>query len=297
MNSPVSTRVLAVDNAREAVENNEIRGIVQPHASKKEGIALLAVGIADPLLGLGIFGTKAAYGASLRREIYYPAGTDLMVQIVRPSTLKQTSQLPEWPTFHVDAELQRVVEAAPMRTAAKSKEPSDLTNVLFIGSQMELESAFENAGWATSDHLGMKSALTELQAAARQSGYDHAPVSLLTLNGAPPDLVFQKTLNTIAKRHHIRIWKQTGVFYEGRATWIGAATHDIGVGRTGKNWFHQIDPWVDHERDKIRNDLMFVGAGTDYALVDRPNAPTVTANATGDQIISDGKVLVIRLSR
>jgi len=295
--SPLSTRVLVVDNAREAVENNEIHGIIQPHTSKKAGIALIAVGIADPILGLGIFGVRKAYGASLRREIFYPAGTDLMIQIVRPSMLKEKQPWDGWPTLDSNAEIERIVQHAPLRTAASNGVPSDLTNVLFIGSQKDLERAFASAGWTTSDHLGVKTALKELEAAARESGYDHAPLSLLTLNGKPPDLVFQKTLNTISKRHHIRIWRQPGVFYEGCETWIGAATHDIGVGTAGKGtkWFHRIDPWVDREREKVRNDLLFANAASGYLLVDRPSAPTRTSNATGDEIITDGRTLVVRL--
>ena len=83
---------------------------------------------------------------------------------------------------------------APLRTEAARSVPSDLTNVLFIGSREELEAAFQAADWKNANHLGLKLAFEELQAAARKSGYDQAPVSLLTLNGAPPDIVFQKAL-------------------------------------------------------------------------------------------------------
>jgi hypothetical protein len=296
--SPVSTRVLVVDNARESVENNEIHGIIEPHASKKEGIAMVAVGIADPILGFSALIAKKAYGASLRREIFYPAGTDLTIQIVETSTLMQTTPWSGWPKLEADPELRRIVERAPLRTQAPDKQPSDLINVLLIGSQQELEAAFDAAGWKTADHLGLKSAFHELRAAATESGYDHAPLSLLTLNGRPPDIVFQKTLNTISKRHHVRIWKQPGVFYDGRPTWVAAATHDIGVGvaHKGTKWYHRIDPWVDHERNKVRNDLMFANAATGYALVERPSAPRKTSNATGDEIITDGNVLILSLS-
>jgi hypothetical protein len=166
-----------------------------------------------------------------------------------------------------------------------------------IGSQDELEAAFAAAGWKPADHINLKSALEELEAAARKSNYDQAPLSLLTVNGKPPDLVFQKTLNTIARRHHIRIWKQCDVLYNGRETWIAAATHDIGVGETreGTKWFHRIDPWVDREREKLGNDLMFAGVVSAYTMVNRPETPRRTGNATGDEIITDGNTLVLVL--
>jgi hypothetical protein len=297
--SALYARVLAVDNARELVENNEIRGIIQPHASKTLSIAMTAVGIADPAVGYAVRGMRTAYGASLRREIAFPAGTDLTIQVVLPSVLKKSGPWQAWPVLAVEEQLRRLVQDAPLRTEATNRIPSDLTNVFFIGKREELEAAFQAAGWKNADHLGLKSAMEELQAAARKSGYDQAPVSLLTLNGAQPDVVFQKALNTISKRHHVRLWKQTGVLYEGREIWVAAATHDIGVAASGKGtkWFHRIDPRVDREREWIKNELLFAGAASGYALVERPAAPTRTRNATGDEVITDGKMLVLALGR
>lgn len=49
--------------------------------------------------------------------------------------------------------------------------------------------------------------------------------------------------------------------YRGQDVWLGAGSHDIGYGvsRAGTKWIHVIDPRVDRERDKIRNDLMHTG--------------------------------------
>jgi hypothetical protein len=49
--TPLYARVLDVDNAREAVQNNEILGMIQPHASTKMSLALRALGAANPLAG------------------------------------------------------------------------------------------------------------------------------------------------------------------------------------------------------------------------------------------------------
>ena len=71
--SPLYARVLNVDNARETVRNNEILGIIQPHASSKVSVALAAVSAANPIAGYSIKGVQTVYGLSIRREIF-PCG-------------------------------------------------------------------------------------------------------------------------------------------------------------------------------------------------------------------------------
>lgn len=104
-------------------------------------------------------------------------------------------------------ELHQLVQAAPLRTHTGNSTPSDPTNLMFLGTRNQLAAAFGEAGWFEADDLGVKSALKVAQATLRQSGYSGAPVSTLLVEGRPPDLVFQKSLDTFAKRHHLRIWK------------------------------------------------------------------------------------------
>jgi LssY C-terminus len=296
--SPVYARVLDVDNARETIQNNEILGIVQPHASNKGAIAMAAVSFANPIAGYTIKGAQAVYGLSIRREILFPAGTDVQLQIVRPTIVKQKESWAGWKQLPVDKPLERLATEAPLRTHNKSETMSDPTNLLFLGTQRQVEAAFGEAGWFKPENLGMKSALKAAQATVRQSGYSNAPVSLLLLEGRPPDLVFQKSLDTFAKRHHLRIWKLEKT-YNGQEVWIGAATHDVETtkSRAGTKWAHRIDPHVDRERDWVTTDLLFIGTGLAYADVDRPSAPRKLNNATGDEIVTDGKISVVQLAR
>ena len=294
--SPLYARVLDVDNARETVRNNEILGIIQPHASTKASIAMAALGASNPIAGYTIKGMQAIYGLSLRREIAFPAGTDMQIQVVRASMLKRKEPWAGWPQLPVDAELQKLVHAAPLRTATPKGVASDVTNLMFLGDRKQLEAAFGEAGWFEADGLGMSSAVKAAQATVRQAGYSSAPVSMLLLNGKQPDVVFQKSLNTFAKRHHIRIWKLAKT-YNGREVWVGAATHDIATmsGRGGTKWSHRIDPHVDRERDWVETDLLFAGTGKAYVDIERPTAPKKAANATGDDIVTDGKMSVVDL--
>jgi hypothetical protein len=295
--SPLYARVLDVDNARETVRNNEILGIVQPHASKKASVVMAALSAANPIAGYTVKGVQTVYGLSLRREVLFPAGTDIQVQVVRASMLKQKDSWTGWPRLPVDAQLQQLVASAPMRTHTPNKTLSDVTNLMFIGSQKELVTAFQEARWFEADNLNAGSALKAVQATMRQSGYAGAPVSALLINNRPPDLVFQKSLNTFAKRHHVRIWKLAKK-YNGREVWVGAATHDIATSnsRAGTKWSHRIDPHIDRERDWVETDLLFVGTATSYVDIDRPHAPRTAANATGDDIVTDGKMSVVELA-
>jgi len=298
LRSPLYAHVLDVDNARETVLNNEILGIIQPHAPKKFSIAFIALGAANPLAGYALKGVQTVYGLSLRREIVYPAGTDLQVQIVRYSILKQKESWPGWKRLTANPQLDHLVRGAPMRTTATNRTPSDPTNLMFIGSEKELISAFSEAGWVQANDLNVKSALKTATATLRQTGYSEAPMSTLLLQGRPPDLEFQKSLNTFAKRHHLRIWQLKST-YHGRAVWVGAATHDIATSneRGGTKWSHRIDPHIDRERDWVVSDLLFIGSAASYVDVTRPNAPTRLGNATGDAIVTDGKMSVVELTQ
>jgi hypothetical protein len=285
--SPLYARVIDVDNARETVRNNEILGIVQPHVSSKVGVALALVGASNPIAGYTLKGISTVYGLSIRREILFPAGM-----------LKTRDVWTGWPLIPVDDKLKAVVAAAPLRTHSKDNTLSDITNLMFLGSRQQIAAAFQEAGWFESDGLSAGSALKTIQATIRQTGYDQAPVSLLMIDGRPPDMVFQKSLDTFAKRHHLRIWKLPET-YQGRAVWVGAATHDIDIStaRKGTKWSHRIDSHIDREREWVETDLLYAGTATSYARIDRPHAPKKAANATGDDLLTDGKISVLVLGQ
>ena len=72
-------------------------------------------------------------------------------------------------------------------------------------------------------------------------------------------MVFEKSFDTVSKRHHIRIWK-AGVF-DGQQVWLGAATHDTGIffDHRSFRFTHRIDKNLDPERSKISVDLNYAG--------------------------------------
>jgi hypothetical protein len=144
--SPLYGRVIDVDNARETTRDNEILGIIQPHVTGKVSLAFMAVSAITPIAGYAINVARAVYGLSIRREILFPAGTDVQVQVVRPSMLKLKESWEGWPTLPVTPKLRALVEHAPMRTQTANGTPSDVSNLIFLGTREEIISAFGEAG-------------------------------------------------------------------------------------------------------------------------------------------------------
>jgi hypothetical protein len=155
---------------------------------------------------------------------------------------------------------------------------------------------FQSAGWAAAAALNAQSTLETFRAIAELRGYKEAPMSVLMLDDHPPELVFQKQNNTFAQRHHLRIWRRPDTF-SGQPVWVCAATHDTGIDFSAENrtFIHTIDPFIDRERSKVVNDLLLTGRVRSLALVDRPDVPKDSQNATGDELHSDGKMAMLIL--
>jgi hypothetical protein len=190
-----------------------------------------------------------------------------------------------------------LVSREPFQTVAKSPpKPSDITNLLLVAGQDDLRRAFTEAGWSAAAALNPLAKFETLRAVVEDHGYSEAPVSVLLLDGKPPDLVFEKTLNTFARRHHLRIWRRPGNF-RGKPLWAVAATHDIAIDLSPaeRTFIHRIDPQLDRERDKVVNDLLFAGHVEAFLLVERPAVPRQGSNATGDSLETDGRIAILLL--
>ena len=297
----IAAKVTAVDNARESVdEQGQIQGIAASESISGRldaGIGKVAErygGLAD-ILG-------AAKGALLKTtegDIDYEPGVEMDLALTAPLTLAKV------PGPGPEAKLQSLTDPAlidlvlrqPFQTVAQSPpKPSDMTNLALIGTQEQITAAFQAAGWSSAAALSSKSKLETFRAVAEDRGYKEAPVSILLLEGRPPDLVFEKQNNTFAKRHHLRVWRRPDS-YRGRPLWAVAATHDIGIDFSEQNrtFIHKIDSQIDRERAKVVNDLVATGLVEGLALADRPDVPKKSANATGDALETDGQIAVLLL--
>lgn len=294
----IHCKVADIDNARESVDSaGLITGIAasQTFAARiDQGITKLAT--RNQQLGALLSTIRSSLINQVDPSITYQPGVDLTLVLTEPlewgagaSTENQPGEIT--PADHLVA----LVNKEPFRTVAQNPpSPSDVTNLMFIGTADEITRAFADAGWSTAAQLGGQSKMETARAIIEDRGYKEAPVSILMLDGRPPDLTFQKQNDTFAKRHHIRVWQRPDGF-DGKPVWVAAATHDIGINFSpeSKTFTHVIDSNIDLERSKVVSDLLFTHAVNGLALVDRTNLPPNLSNATGDRLQTDGKMAVL----
>jgi LssY C-terminus len=293
----IAARLAGVDNARESLDaDGRILGIIASQTGSgrmDQGINKVAEknqGLADLLSTI-----KQAVVKEADANIDYEPGVEMSIDLTKAVVWTGAATAPDVRSIEPQSELMGLVQRQPFQTiAAKPPRPSDITNVVFLGSQRDLENAFEQAGWSTADRLNANSKLETFRAMTEMRGYKEAPVSTLLLDGRPPDLVFQKQNNTFNQRHHLRIWHQARTFH-GQDVWICAATHDTGIdySERDRTFIHKVDSVVDRERAKVVNDLLFTGLVRGLSLVDRPNVPANLVNATGDKLETDGRMAVV----
>ncbi len=298
----LAARVAAVENARESVdEQGQITGIVASETISGRldaGLNKLAErssGFADILNTV-----KKAVLKEPESDITYDAGVEMALALTAPLDLKAPSgpgPAAKLKPIAGENSLIDLVARQPFQTIAqKPPKPSDITNIMLVGTLEEVQQAFKDAGWSNAGALTTEAKLETFRAIAEQRGYKEAPVSVLLLEGRPPDLVFEKINNTFARRHHLRVWKRPETF-EGKPVWVVAATHDTGIDFSEQNrtFIHKIDSQIDGERAKVVNDLLFTGRVRSVALVDRPAVPQHGQNATGDNVETDGKMAILVL--
>jgi LssY C-terminus len=286
-----------VDNARETVDSSGlITGIQQSETFESQidrGINKLESRYAQ--FAQILTGVKGAIIKQVDPSINYKSGTDLTLEVTRAFDWNAPASALSAGPITPAGELDTTVNSQPFRTMALNPpDPSDMTNLMFIGTAEQVQAAFQSAGWFPADALSQNSKMETARAIIENRGYKEAPMSILTLEGKPPDLALQKQTDTFAKRHHIRIWQRPQQF-NGKPVWVAAATHDISItfSPAARNFTHGIDPNIDAERSKVVNDLLFTGTVHGVALVERNNIPQNASNATGDQLVTDGKMAVL----
>jgi len=299
---PMTAQVSGVDNAREKVDGQgQITGILVSETITGKLDAGLEK-LSDQYSGLAgvLSAAKRAVLEDASTDISYPRGVEMTLKLTEPLTvpLVPIASPPAWRVADRKA-LERLIAREPFQTTAqKLSKPSDLTNLLLAATEDALRRAFTEAGWSGAAVLNPLSKFETLRALAEDRGYNEAPVSVLLLDGKPPDIVFEKTNNTFARRHHLRIWRRPAAV-DGKPVWEVAATHDTGIdfSESDRTFIHRIDPQIDREREKVVDDLCFTGRVRAFELFDRPQAPRQTRNATGDNIETDARLAALLLDR
>src|SRR3984885_13556578 len=294
----LAAKLSAVDNARESLDaDGRIQGIV----ASKTGSGRLDQGINKisekyPSFAELLGTMKQVVLKDADANIDYKAGVEMTIELTKPLDWMGAVKIPDIASIEPADLLFRLVNREPFRTAPqKDQSPSDITSIMFLGARQQIEDAFQKAGWSPAAKLSDQSKLETFRAMAEMRGYQEAPVSVLLLDGRAPDLLFEKTNDTFAARHHLRIWQRPGTF-NGQDIWVCAATHDTGISfsEQDRTFIHKIDPQVDLERAKVVNDLLLTGLVRALALVDRNPLPQDMHNATGDALKTDGAMAIVQ---
>jgi hypothetical protein len=294
----ISARVEEVENAREHVKNGVIHGVLSSDTFQgRVNSRLIHLPTWNPYSDLGLIIYKATFPIFPEPEIYYPAGTDMRLKtqaaisslpiVERPAqeaSLQGSSQLDAW------------VRQMPQRSTTTKHVDADLFNLVFLGSLEQVQAAFREAGWHNSDAVSKHSFEHNLYALLNNSGYAQQPMAKFLLEGKPEDMNWQKGLNSYGRRDHLRIWQWSGE-EQSDSVWLSSSTHDTSAILSVKyhGFVHHISPNIDDERSKVIRDLNFAGCVSSVSYVSRPGISTITQNATGDAVRTDGSIAVVQL--
>ncbi|HEY7391993.1 MAG TPA: LssY C-terminal domain-containing protein [Bryobacteraceae bacterium] len=301
---PVEARLTAVDNARERVDRNGVIHGIRATATLSSRFAshLVFAAQGHPALVIPTLAVESWLFRFPEPEIEYAAGTELEVEVTFPEELGRPALCSgREPGPAEAAEWKNLVAGLPTWSYSTGHEPIDPVNLLFIGSLSVLERAFQAAGWTGSQPKGLRTGFRAFRALAEERSFAEAPMRTLLLDGVPPDLRIQRTLNTFDKRDHMRIWLR-GEEWRGWDIWAAAATQDLAAVFTTHppGVTHRIEADIDLERDKVVRELEFTGCVDKVMNVERPPAQPETKAALEAKarrgLETDSRVAVILLN-
>lgn len=295
---PFSAHVGYVENSRETVRSSDgaIIGI-NPTANFSTGVSAVFTlcNLAERGFRIPIIGFKFLAARSPDAEITLPAGAEMLLRVTKGIEVQAPQRDQTVPMLSAAqiARVQSILAALPaQQTDRGSNHPSDLVNILFLSepaNEDRLNRAFRAAGWDKPESHGVLALYHMFHCAVERKSYSRLPMSNLKLDGREPDLAFEKSLDTFAKRHHVRLWRDPS-----SGVWLGAATEDVGYKFYEAHLTHATDNHIDNERAKIVNDLAFTGCVTKGALIPRDSLKP--AQSPLNSINTDGEIAVIEMN-
>jgi hypothetical protein len=262
-----------------------------------EHLAFLAFG--HPFVAVPLFALQGSLFHFPDPEIELRRGADFHVSVQFPEQFGTVAKCPveheipdqEWGDLH------NLVNGLPYWTYSKRQpQPMDLVNLIYVGSENEVNRAFTAAGWTGAQPNSARATVKVMRAIAENRGLSEAPMRPLLLDGADPSMQLQQSLDTFAKRDHLRIWARTEQI-DGREVWASSATRDMAAvfGMHPFGFTHQIQDDVDLERDQVVADLSFTGCVDSVAYVARPETVR-TSGQVYRKGVTDSRVAVVMLN-
>jgi hypothetical protein len=241
-------------------------------------------------IGIGaLFAVRCAILPFPEPEIRLPPGTDMKLRVNSRFPLAEEGL--SSPTPEVSDGFSRWLGPKLDKISYHNGQTApDLINIVILGSPQAVDEAFATSGWLKADPRSLWHSSRVYEAFSSREDYATAPVSRLYYRGREPDLIFEKSLDTVTQRHHIRLW-QAGTF-EGQEVWLGAATHDTGIKFqvTTIAFTHKIDKDIDIEREKVSTDLTFAGCADTRRSLD---GVAVSGLYQSGRVSTDGRLTVL----
>ena len=295
----MASQVVEIDNARETARHGIIHGI---HATDTPQGR-----ITSRLVHLPTFNPYSDAGLMVYRalsvlpepEIYLPPGADLRLQLTVPLYVGDQPEIP-LPSLDLDeyerGDIEMLLQDLPERTATSSGKDADLVNLLFVGSEEQLDSAFTAAGWVPGDRASSHAFFREFSAFLTFSNYPTAPISKQYLNGQVQEFTWQKSLDSYNKREHLRVWGEPRMVL-GQQAWLSAYTRETGAALSVRyhKFIHHIDRNLDEGVNMLVRDLTLSGCVDSVRQMPRPDVHHLMVNATGDEMRTDGILTVVHL--
>jgi hypothetical protein len=296
---PFTAEVVEVDNAREAVRHGVVQGIRAtdvPQGRITSG--LIHMPTFNPYTDAVLIVYRAVTVLP-EPEIYLPPGTDLRLRLNLPLYVGDQPELPSV-SFAMDeyerGDVEMLLQGQSGRTTTRSGKDSDVVNLLFVGSQDQVEDAFTAAGWRTADANSKNAFFKQFGAFLTFSNYPTMPVSRQLLSGQLQDMSWQKSFNSYGKREHLRLWSQSKTI-QGEQAWLSGYTRETGAALSMKyhKFIHHIDRNLDDGINMLVRDLALTGCVESVRQLPRPNLPQTMLNSTGDEMHTDGNLTVVHL--
>ena len=173
---PVNTQLLEVDTAKEHVDDLGTVYGIHPIVSLSSGVAYFAVPLllADPPLGAPVWGIKTVIAPSASPEIHFPTGAELILRLSTAVTLPEPGKDFRVPVESFSPgdlkEIDQLLKNSAQR-AHMGGRPSDIVNVLLIGTRSQLDRAFHASGWAQAQRKSPISLYRMYLALTKRYGY------------------------------------------------------------------------------------------------------------------------------
>jgi undecaprenyl-diphosphatase len=189
---------------------------------------------------------------------------------------------------------QDIFLSLPKTSETITGKPMEPINIIMIGTKSEMDDAFSKAGWSQTDPININSSIKIAVDTVLNKPDPKAPGTPSFWNQQPNPFAYEKaTSNSPRQRQHIHFWPTLFVVND-KPVWVATSHFDETVGFNGIIPTHKIDPDIDKERERVKNELLASGdvlSENEFQLVPKEFGQ----NAVGSLFFTDGKTAIIYL--